>query len=676
MKLKVLYSIALCTLFSAIPLYAIEPILINEYLESLNITKQVQYFEDKSAKAAIEDITDNKKSIKWIQCDSESVNFGYSSSAYWFRIITDNKTDDGLNYYLEIAYDRLTRVDLYLKKSGSGYKSIRAGNSLPFHVRQIEDRNTVFHIKEKPGKNTYYVRVETASSINFPINIWSPESFLKRLNRDLPILWILYGFMIVMIFYNVFIFLYTREQTYIYYILLIVSLLLLQLILNGFAFQYLWPDSVWLANNALPYVISITLISFCLFFRAYLDTRRSFIFMDKLLVFTTIIPCTVIFIACLSGHPFILDHAKKLLMIITLYSTVTMFLSSGIAAFRGSHLARFFLFGFGLILLGTITLLLKQFGFIPSNPFTRGIMLMASSLMVVFFSLGLAEKIRVLKNTLSDLNINLENKVIERTEELEAEKEKLRHHNMLMDKEVDLARIIQNEIVPQISPINYIYSLYKPMSKVGGDFFDFIKFRDSDNVGIFISDVSGHGVPAAFITTMIKTVILQAGEKKNNPSELMYFLNDILYNRTGGNFCTAFYGIYDPDKRSLTYSIAGHNRPYIIKENSVSQLKGIAGIPIGIMENSMMPDSNKAYKNIEEILPVGSKLLMYTDGFTEARSLINNTFFDECNIDEVLLELNSFPCDKFIKELYIKLTAFRGADSFDDDVCLLCLDVN
>ncbi|MEI7652004.1 MAG: DUF1501 domain-containing protein, partial [Verrucomicrobiota bacterium] len=83
------------------------------------------------------------------------------------------------------------------------------------------------------------------------------------------------------------------------------------------------------------------------------------------------------------------------------------------------------------------------------------------------------------------------------------------------------------------------------MEEVGGDFYDFINFRDSEKIGIFISDVSGHGVPAAFITSMIKTTILQSGERKENPAELLTYINDLLHNQTGGNFITTFYGIFN-----------------------------------------------------------------------------------------------------------------------------------
>ena len=116
------------------------------------------------------------------------------------------------------------------------------------------------------------------------------------------------------------------------------------------------------------------------------------------------------------------------------------------------------------------------------------------------------------------------------------------------------------------------------MEAVGGDFYDFIEFRESKDIGIFVSDVSGHGVHAAFITSMIKTIILQAGLIRNNPAGLLRYLNTILYGITADNFITAFYGIYNPLNHSITYASAGHNPPHVISGKNIIQLNKSKGI--------------------------------------------------------------------------------------------------
>lgn len=271
---------------------------------------------------------------------------------------------------------------------------------------------------------------------------------------------------------------------------------------------------------------------------------------------------------------------------------------------------------------------------------------------------------------------SLERIVHERTLELEIERNNLKVRNEVMENDLKMAKHIHEQLMPVGTPADFIFSLYKPMDMVGGDFYDFIKFRDNQKLGIFLSDVSGHGLAAAFITSMIKTIILQSGEKKLNPAELLKFINEILYDQIGGNFVTAFYGIYDSETRSFTFSNAGHNSPYIITDGSIMQLQGHKTIPLAIMNNSYLEAKNKLYSNTEVILPAGSKMLLYTDGFTECQPVNNSgPSFEDSNIHEVLFSYKHHPCDLFITTLYKKLIDFRGDDSFEDDVCLICLDV-
>jgi sigma-B regulation protein RsbU (phosphoserine phosphatase) len=214
------------------------------------------------------------------------------------------------------------------------------------------------------------------------------------------------------------------------------------------------------------------------------------------------------------------------------------------------------------------------------------------------------------------------------------------------------------------------------MDHVGGDFYDFIQFRDSRKIGIFLSDVSGHGVPAAFITSMIKSILLQMGDGRDDPAALLTHLNGMLCDRTGGNFVTAFYGVYDPGERRIIYSVAGHTLPYVIENDSISMLDGTGGIPLAILDNQEMRSRKKGYVNSEKTLAKHSKLILYTDGLTEAVNISNTgEMFDETMIGTVFREIKNLPGRDFVRILFQRLVAFRGSSSFDDDVCLICLDV-
>jgi hypothetical protein len=92
--------------------------------------------------------------------------------------------------------------------------------------------------------------------------------------------------------------------------------------------------------------------------------------------------------------------------------------------------------------------------------------------------------------------------------DLENERNELKLYNDQFNEELEMARDIQQTLVPVENSDENIYSIYRPMAPVGGDFFDFLKYREKEKTGIFISDVAGHGVPAALIASMQKSIIL------------------------------------------------------------------------------------------------------------------------------------------------------------------------
>jgi predicted ATPase/serine phosphatase RsbU (regulator of sigma subunit) len=270
---------------------------------------------------------------------------------------------------------------------------------------------------------------------------------------------------------------------------------------------------------------------------------------------------------------------------------------------------------------------------------------------------------------------NLDNKVKERTVELEIERNKLKIRNTAMERDITLARKIQFNLIPQKIAFKFISHLYKPMEALGGDFYDIIQFKNSDKIGIFMSDVSGHGLAAAFNTSIIKTIILESGENAMNPAGLLSHMNELFYNLAGGNFVTVFYGVYDTKKRTLLYSNAGHNFPYVIFNKNVSYITGGKSTAIGVLPNNRLKSLDKSFHNCEEALPVGAKLFIYTDGLTEATPVDSDVFFEGSELESHIIKNSVFSAEKFTATLFYDLVRFRGNDSFDDDVCFLCMDI-
>ena len=301
------------------------------------------------------------------------------------------------------------------------------------------------------------------------------------------------------------------------------------------------------------------------------------------------------------------------------------------------------------------------------------------------WSFELERKVVERTNELQETNEELQSEIEERRtaeESLRELNEALRIRNERMETDLDMARKIQFRLIPKKSPNAEIAFSYKPMERVGGDYFDFVQFRNQKRIGIFISDVSGHGVSAAFITSMIKSLFMQVREFIDSPAEVLQHLNDLLVHQTAGNFVTAFYGIYDPDTRTMSYSNAGHNAPYLIDKDRIVLLPETQrSIPLAILDNAEMATKKKAFINEKFDLSPFTKILFYTDGLTEAVNIAEcnrNTAapdFEEKRLREVILDIQKLSCREFISALSERLIDFHGSDKFDDDVCIICMDI-
>lgn len=265
--------------------------------------------------------------------------------------------------------------------------------------------------------------------------------------------------------------------------------------------------------------------------------------------------------------------------------------------------------------------------------------------------------------------------IIERSQRVEyVQQELIREQHARIENELVLARNIQKQLIPPVSPAGYMSFFYHPMELVGGDFFDFVPFRESHRTGIFISDVSGHGVPAAFITSMLKSVLLQSGERREDPAALLDYINRVIGKQTDGNFITALYGIYDSRERSFHFANAGHNDPLLIG-NEVSYLNSAKGCPIAVPWELLRPGNCRRAENSTVSLEPGSKLLLYTDGFTETTPAGGEVDFENSDMRELLMQHRDQPCTEFVTRVFNGLVAFNGRNKFEDDICMVCLDV-
>ena len=279
---------------------------------------------------------------------------------------------------------------------------------------------------------------------------------------------------------------------------------------------------------------------------------------------------------------------------------------------------------------------------------------------------------------LSERNEFIQDKIIsENQRQLTLERNILAEKNKKIKEEMDMAKVIQQQLIPKKTPGSHISAIYRPMEEVGGDFYDFFYFKDSNKIGIFLSDVAGHGVPAAFVTSMIKSILVESKKLLDDPGATLNHLNSILVNQTQNYFVTVFYGIYDKKNNTLKFANGGHTDPYVCLPDKIKQLKlKEHRLPIGTFPNEILESKDILYRNYNVVIPEKSKVVFYTDGLIEAKKNVQSQDCFEDVITDVLNTIKSENPETFVTRLYQKLIDFKGNENFEDDICIICLDTD
>ena len=376
----------------------IDPIPLTEGETAVALTSRTMYHREVDEKLDIRDVTE--RTLEWNAESSDSFNFGFTGHAYWFRFSIKNDTDHPEDWLFEINSPLLDSIKLYCPKAEGGFNLKQTGDLLPFSHRDVQDRNFMFHVTTPPGTHTYFLRIESTSSLNFSFLMWSPRGDRYRLITEFPVHWIYYGLMMIMAVYNLFIFFSSKESSYLYYVLFISAWILFQLTLNGFAYQYLWPNLIWWANNSLPLFISLLILLSGLFMRSYLGTASHFKTIDRTAIGLILVPGIISIAVSLAADYRI---AIKIATALSLVVALTHFVISLILVLRNHRPARFYLFGFFWCIVGIMTYASKSFGLLPCTFITNWSVQIGSALMVLLFSVGLADRISTLRTDIQKL---------------------------------------------------------------------------------------------------------------------------------------------------------------------------------------------------------------------------------------------------------------------------------
>jgi len=238
-----------------------------------------------------------------------------------------------------------------------------------------------------------------------------------------------------------------------------------------------------------------------------------------------------------------------------------------------------------------------------------------------------------------------------------------------IEAELEVARLLQERLLPSSMPEisgYHEHAIYIPMDKIGGDFYD-IENRDGF-LNLFIADVSGHGLPGAFLATVTK-IALENITARTSSNKVLYLLNNVILRHTVQcNFVTAFFSMIDINTNIMRYASAGHAPPILYRKKNDEFIKLAArGTPLGWFNDIRIEENTIQLES-------GDRVIFYTDGITECNNL-STGMYEEERFMKIIKKYSLSTSQVFSNELMKELEIYNGSNSFEDDITMVVLDV-
>lgn len=487
-------------LFTSGPAFSADPVgTWDKHSKRMELSRYVDYWQEPAQTAEISDVT-RLDSKAWTRNGSDSINLGYTTEVYWFRMAMENATGSEANTFLEIGYPVLDQIEIYINPEQRGAESLVLGDKQPFYDRPILHRNFVVPITLAPDQKTVvYLRVETTSSMQVPLTLWNQNAFYSVEQSRSMFEGLYYGIVLAMILYSLFVFMAVGERSFLHYMGFIAAMPLFLASLHGVAFQYLWPEATWWNDQSIIVFLNIVVLFGGTFTITFINvSRENHPLLNRWTVGIVIAAGLMATAGLLVPYKYMI--LPTILLVVT--ACLTMLMLSIVRWVEKDPAARYYTFAWGFMMLGGIVMAMSKFTMLPRNLLTENATQVGSALGVILLSIALADRLnkdkkrvfeaqqqllqeerkaRVAQMKTLDIqreaNVLLEERVQERTRDLEHLNEQL-HELSATDALTELKnrghfdRVFQSAVVRA-------YRYQEPLSLLMLDIDHFKQFNDS-----------------------------------------------------------------------------------------------------------------------------------------------------------------------------------------------------
>ncbi len=635
---KTVFCVAVI-LLSSLQLFAGNMVIIDDDTEKVSLGRYLSILEDATGEMTISEVTSPGISRQFEESTTMNPSYGFTGSSFWVTFSVISKSKEGRDLFLELDYPLMDSIELHIFNGDSLIQKKTSGSLHPFSTRDRFHRNFIFKLSIDPGDSrTVFMRFKNKDRMEFPLKLWSARAFYKNVYREQYIVGMYYGILLVMMLFNFFLFVSVRDVSYLFYVLYILAMMVFQLGQNG----YLYLALSFFRDPPPVHFITLTqaflIIAILQFSQSYLNTRKHTLVLHRIFQVGKYISVLYLF------FPLFLDYTLCIQVGVALAMCMIplIIISGAVVMVKGYRPAYYFMAAWSVMFIAGIIFLLRVIAVIPHNTFTNYILHIGTSIEVVLLSLGLGDRYNLLKE----------------------ERDRITN-------ELKIAKKIHGSLLPEESPWLdglTIHSEYIPAEEIGGDLFDYHVINLA-RMGVMISDVSGHGIPAALVASMVKVAFSLQVNHADNPRQVVEGMSRILRKELSGNFITASYTLIDSQKKVLVTANSGH-LPFYIHRRSTNEIievfsRGsfISPLPMREPETHTVPLKSR------------DRIIIYTDGIIECRNR-TGAFFGNDQLKNFIRMNSHLPPDDLSRKLMDTLERWKWSGaSFDDDITLLVIDM-
>lgn len=668
-----------------------------------DLRSSIKILNDSEGTLTIDEIANPQFSGEFYPLNSEEIDA--SSHVHWVKFTLLNMANQFEEYKLGVAYT--DDVTLYLPSQTGSFIAQESGDLFPLRKRAVQNGQMIFLKFMLPHKQaqTYYLRMESSTNISQQfrpqafqsLRVYTENGFETRFLEPKFYQAFFYGALFIMIFYNFFIFVSLRSKDYLFYVGYLLGIVIFFASNAGYLMELLLPNHPREDLYIRFFSVPVLMIFYLTFSQIYLNSRR---YSTKIHKVINILKWVFV----LSLVAMVANQWKigRSLFIFTAIGSYLLILGLAYREIRrGYSPATYFLAANLLLILGALVFAIPRISGNVQNPITQYGVQFGVILEVSLFSIGLADRINVARRALAseklekaelerkqeaerkqiieDKNRELEQKVVERTKEVVAQKEEIELKNKNITASIRYAQRIQKALIGDTNDLQSLFQdsfiLFEPKDIVSGDFYWFASVGNKKV--IIAADCTGHGVPGAFMTMMGNAFLndIISENQLTAPSKILEELDKRVQfalqtqgadnQRQDGMDMAVL--VIDNDAQKVTFAGAKNPLCYL-KNGEIQRVKG-SKYPIGHFKQG----EEKHFEQHEFELRAGDAFYLFSDGFQDQFGGNEGRKYMTKRFRTLLQSISHLPMQEQKEALHQEFNTWKHNTPQTDDVLVIGL---